>query len=38
MNPKLTVVTLVLSLGFTWNIYGDDVRLFEYRVTAGWDK
>jgi len=23
---------------FTWNIYGDDVRLFDYRVTAGWDK
>jgi hypothetical protein len=23
---------------FTWNIYGDDVRLFEYRVTPGWDK
>jgi hypothetical protein len=23
---------------FTWNIYGDDVRLFEHRVTAGWDK
>jgi hypothetical protein len=23
---------------FTWNIYGDDVRLFEYRITPGWDK
>jgi hypothetical protein len=23
---------------FTWNIYGDDVRLFEYNVTPGWDK
>ena len=23
---------------FTWNIYGDDVRLFEYHVTPGWDK
>jgi hypothetical protein len=22
----------------TWNIYGDDVRLFEYRTTPGWDK
>jgi len=21
----------------TWNLYGDDVRLFEYRVTPGWD-
>ena len=23
---------------FTWNIYDNDVRLFEYRITAGWDK
>ena len=23
---------------FTWNIYGDDVRLFAYDVTPGWDK
>ena len=23
---------------FTWNIYGDGVRLFEYRTTPGWDK
>jgi len=23
---------------FTWNIYGEDVRLFEYRITPGWDK
>jgi multidrug efflux pump subunit AcrA (membrane-fusion protein) len=22
---------------FTWNIYGDDVRLFEYKTTPGWD-
>jgi hypothetical protein len=23
---------------FTWNIYDNDVRLFEYRITPGWDK
>jgi|SRR3954471_3004536 len=23
---------------FTWNIYGEEVRLFEYNLTAGWDK
>jgi multidrug efflux pump subunit AcrA (membrane-fusion protein) len=23
---------------FTWNINGDDVRLFEYRTSPGWDK
>ena len=22
---------------FTWNISGDDVRLFEYKTTPGWD-
>ena len=23
---------------FTWNIYGDEARLFAYDVTPGWDK